>query len=209
MLYTLDQAALARTLFPLGELPKSETRRIAADLGLPVAEKPDSADICFVPAGDYRALLRERGVEPRPGAIVTVAGDEVGRHDGVAAYTVGQRRGAGAARAAAPLRHRRRRRDERRHGGRRRRAGATRPRRLAAALGGGGRRRPASGSACACATTSRRRRATVTALDGDSFRVQFERPVRAVAPGQAAVLYRDDEVVGGGTIEPPAGGAIV
>ena len=208
VLYTLDQAALARTLFPLGELPKSETRRIAADLGLPVAEKPDSADICFVPAGDYRALLRERGVEPRPGALVTVAGDEVGRHDGVAAYTVGQRRGLGlpgpqrrfvtAVDAGTNVVTVGGADELAQHG-----LVASRPRWVAGP--------PAPGERLGVRVRYHQpaAAATVTALDGDSFRVQFERPVRAVAPGQAAVLYRDDEVVGGGTIEPPAGGAIV
>ena len=203
VLYTLDQVALARTLFPLGELPKSETRRIAADLGLPVADKPDSADICFVPAGDYRALLRERGVEQRPGAIVTAAGDEVGRHDGVAAYTVGQRRGLGlpgpqrrfvtavdAASNVVTVGSA----EELACSG----LVASRPRWVAGP--------PAPGEPLGVrvryhqATTP----AAVTTIDDDSFRLQCERPVRAVAPGQAAVLYRGDEVVGGGTIEPSA-----
>src|SRR5688572_3697939 len=93
-LYTLDQAALARTLLPLGALPKSETRRLAAEFGLSsVADKPDSSDICFVPAGDYRALLEARGVESRPGAVEDQAGRTVGTHQGVPRYTVGQRRG--------------------------------------------------------------------------------------------------------------------
>ena len=65
VLYTLGQEQLARLRFPLGDLPKSETRRIAADLGLGVADKPDSADICFVPGGDYRELLRDRGDSSR------------------------------------------------------------------------------------------------------------------------------------------------
>ena len=70
VLYTLDQAALARTLFPLAELEKSDTRAVAREFGLPLAEKPDSVDICFVPGGDYRAILRERGISSPPGEYV-------------------------------------------------------------------------------------------------------------------------------------------
>ena len=200
VLYTLRQEALARTLFPLGELPKSETRRIAARLGLPVAGKPDSADICFVPGGDYRALLRERGVTMRPGAIVTADGAVVGQHRGVAAYTVGQRKGLGLP------------------GPERRFVTAVDARANVVVVGcedelGRDGLRASTASwvaeppqpgeplqvrvryhASAVGTT-------VTAIDGDAFTLEFERPVRAVAPGQAAVLYRGDEVVGGGTIE--------
>jgi tRNA-specific 2-thiouridylase len=97
VLYTLDQAALSRTLFPVGELTKAQTRGVATSLGLTVADKPDSADICFVPGGDYRSLLRSRGVTFEPGPIVDVAGEPLGTHEGAAAYTVGQRRGLGRA----------------------------------------------------------------------------------------------------------------
>ena len=95
VLYTLGQAQLARVRFPLGDLAKTETRRIAVELGLQVADKPDSADICFVPGGDYRELLQARSVTSRSGAIVATDGAELGRHDGVAGFTVGQRRGLG------------------------------------------------------------------------------------------------------------------
>ena len=80
--------------FPLGGLPKSETRALAARFDLPVAEKPDSQDICFVPGGDYASVvqkLRPESVEP--GEIVDMAGTVVGRHDGIIRFTVGQRRG--------------------------------------------------------------------------------------------------------------------
>ena len=70
---------------------------MAAELGLGVADKPDSADICFVPGGDYRELLRARGVTSQAGAIVGGDGEELGRHEGIAGFTVGQRRGLGIA----------------------------------------------------------------------------------------------------------------
>ncbi len=93
---TRDQLAFLR--FPLGDKPKSETRALAAELGLSVAEKPDSQDICFVPSGKYQSVvekLRPGAIEP--GDIVHVDGRVLGRHDGVINFTVGQRRGIGVA----------------------------------------------------------------------------------------------------------------
>ena len=202
VLYTLGQQALSRTLFPLGELSKAETRRIAARLGLPVAEKPDSADICFVPRGDYRSLLRERGVEMRTGAIVNSDGAVVGSHDGAAGYTVGQRRGLGlpgpqrrfvtAVDTAANVVFVGARDELARDGLR-----ASAPHWVGAP--------PAPGERLHARVRYHAPAvaATVTNLDGESFELEFDRSVDAVAPGQATVLYRRDEVVGGGTIEPP------
>src|SRR5690348_8116397 len=80
--------------FPLSHLPKSETRALAERFGLPVAEKPDSQDICFVPEGDYAAVVRKLRPEAgQPGEIVDMAGRMLGRHDGIMRFTVGQRRG--------------------------------------------------------------------------------------------------------------------
>ncbi|WP_395685629.1 tRNA 2-thiouridine(34) synthase MnmA [Aestuariivirga sp.] len=95
-LFATTQPQLDYLRFPLGALSKAETRAIAASLGLGVADKPDSQDICFVPGGRYADLirrLRPDGVEP--GDIVTLSGEVVGRHDGVINYTIGQRRGLG------------------------------------------------------------------------------------------------------------------
>lgn len=96
MLAMLHQEQLARLVLPLGAMTKVEVRVIAADLGLTVAEKPESQDNCFID-GDYRPFLRERGVEDAPGAIVDRDGAVLGRHDGLANYTVGQRKGIGVA----------------------------------------------------------------------------------------------------------------
>ena len=94
-LYGLTQAQLARTLFPVGEMTKEQVRERAAALGLKVAAKPDSQEICFV-SGDYRSFLRERyGDRLRPGAIKDGAGRVLGQHQGLALYTVGQRNGLG------------------------------------------------------------------------------------------------------------------
>lgn len=97
-LFATTRAQLEYLRFPLGELPKSEVRALAAELGLKVAEKPDSQDICFVPGGKYQAVvekLRPGAIEP--GEIVHVDGRVMGRHDGVINFTVGQRRGLGVA----------------------------------------------------------------------------------------------------------------
>ena len=103
-LFGLTQSQLARTLFPLGAMQKPEVRVLAESLGLPVAEKPDSQEICFVPNGDYAAFIdayfKEQGIatERRKGEIVTAGGEVIGRHDGVHRFTVGQRKGIEAAR---------------------------------------------------------------------------------------------------------------
>ncbi|MEG2213430.1 MAG: tRNA 2-thiouridine(34) synthase MnmA, partial [Clostridiales bacterium] len=94
VLFSLTQKQLAQTLFPIGSLTKDEVRKIATDNNLIVSQKPDSQDICFIPDGDYRSLLRQRVAESLiPGAIIDMEGKEVGRHQGLACYTIGQRRG--------------------------------------------------------------------------------------------------------------------
>jgi tRNA-specific 2-thiouridylase len=102
-LFGLTQGQLSRTLFPLGEMVKPEVRELARQMDLAVAAKGDSQEICFVPNGDYaafmKAYLKDKGVEPEAthGAIVTTDGRTLGEHDGVHHFTVGQRRGLGIA----------------------------------------------------------------------------------------------------------------
>ncbi len=97
-LYGLRQDQLAHAVFPLGDRTKPEVRDVARRLGLATADKAESQEICFVPGGDYRAALRERaGWEPEPGPLVDADGALVGTHQGAAAYTVGQRKGIGVA----------------------------------------------------------------------------------------------------------------
>src|SRR5574341_1366556 len=102
VLYTLGQPELSRTLFPLGDYAKPEVREMARRWGLPNAEKPDSADICFIPSGDYRRFVRER-VPSAPGAIVDSEGGHVGEHAGIIEYTVGQRKRVPARGGDEPL----------------------------------------------------------------------------------------------------------
>lgn len=102
-LYATTPAQLDFLRFPLGEMGKDETRRLARDLGLSVAEKADSQDICFVPQGRYADVIAKlRPDATRPGEIVDLEGRSLGRHEGIIHYTIGQRRGLGVA-AGAPL----------------------------------------------------------------------------------------------------------
>ena len=96
VLWMLDQSKLARTLFPVGDMAKSETRRLAAELGLRTASKPDSQEICFVRNGDLPAYVDEHiPAANQPGPMVSTQGEQVGEHRGIARYTVGQRKGLG------------------------------------------------------------------------------------------------------------------
>ena len=98
MLYGLSQEQLGRTLMPLGEYEKADVRKIAESIGLPVANKPDSQDICFIPDGDYNAFLkREGGVIPQKGDFIDKNGNVLGTHTGITNYTIGQRKGLGIA----------------------------------------------------------------------------------------------------------------
>src|SRR5919108_1351825 len=94
-LFTLTQAQLAHAMFPVGALDKAAVRAHARELGLPVSEKPDSHEICFVPDGDHAAFLERHGAPVGAGVIRNVDGEVVGRHDGIHRFTVGQRKGLG------------------------------------------------------------------------------------------------------------------
>jgi tRNA-specific 2-thiouridylase len=97
-LYGLRQDQLAHARFPVGELTKPEVRAVARSLGLATADKPESQEICFVPGGDYRDALRERAAwVPQPGPLLDADGSRVGEHAGTAGYTIGQRQGLGVA----------------------------------------------------------------------------------------------------------------
>jgi tRNA-specific 2-thiouridylase len=101
VLYGLTQEELSHALFPVGEIKKEDIRQIAKDLKLPVADKPDSQEICFVPSGDYRTFLAER-IEFKNGPILDLDGNELGTHSGSAGYTIGQRKGLPASRTGKP-----------------------------------------------------------------------------------------------------------
>jgi tRNA-specific 2-thiouridylase len=193
MLAELDPALLRRTWFPLGEWTKALTRARAAAAGLDVAARPESQEACFLAGDDYRRFLERQGLAARPGRLVDEAGREVGAHDGHWRFTVGQRRGLGVA-AAGPVYA------------------------LAADAGTNTvvvgpreslarRRVSVSGRLYATATRVdaklRYRSPAVAATVKETragFDLRLEQPVYGVAPGQAAVLYAGDAVVGSGVI---------
>jgi len=200
-LYSLTQEQLAHTLFPLGGLEKSDTRRIALEIGLVTAGKPDSQEICFVPDGDYAGFIRDRDSRAvHPGPILDEDGRRIGTHPGVAFFTVGQRKGLGVAtgRPMYVLRIEAERN----------------------AIVVGEREGLYSGGLLAedvtwvsmeatsepfrVAVQIRYRApevpATARLMDGGLLSVSFDEPQRAVSPGQAVVLYKGDDVVAGGTI---------
>ena len=202
-LYATTEEQLAFLRFPLGGLPKQEVRRIAQDFGLAVAAKPDSQDICFVPDGDYAKIVRSLRPEgARPGRIVhTATGEAVGEHAGVINFTVGQRRGLEIGGQAEPLYVIAL--DAERaevHVG---------PKRLlavgAAHLTETNRIGPLPDVALTAKVRSTSRPVPV-ALEGPlgggaATMIRFSEPEYGVAPGQAAVLYAGERVVGGGWIE--------
>jgi tRNA-specific 2-thiouridylase len=200
-LFELSQEQLARAQFPVGGMSKDEVRALAAERALPTAHKPDSQDICFVPGGRYVDVVRrESGDSEQPGEVVTLDGRVLGRHAGIAAFTVGQRRGLGVA-SDRPLYvvgiDAASRRVivggiEEQYGSDLVAHGANwisipEPRRPMTALA-----RIRSGHEGA--------EADVVPLPGRRFRLRFRRPQRAIAPGQVVVLYDGELVLGGGFI---------
>jgi len=200
-LFMLRHAELAHTLFPVGDLTKAEVRATAARLGLPVADKPESMEVCFIAGGDAAGFVEQRAPAEalRPGPVVDEEGHELGRHGGVHRFTVGQRRGLGVA------------------GGPRRYVGA-----LDAAAGVvrvvPAERLAARGLVAqdvswvdepgragdALAVRIRHRHplvpAHIVAAGDGEVRLAFVEGGPAVTPGQAAVFYRGDAVLGGGWI---------
>lgn len=204
VLYMLSQEQLARLRFPLGELSKAEARAIAEGAGLVTASKHESQDICFIPDGDYGAFLeRWTGRRDPEGEILDLDGRVIGRHHGAVRYTIGQRRGLGVA-AEHPLYVVAK--DMEKHTVTVGPESALYSRELTASdfnwLSIPEPDRPLR----ATARTRYRQKeysATVRPLDGSRVRLVFDRPQRAITPGQALVLYDGDLVLGGGTIEGP------
>jgi tRNA-specific 2-thiouridylase len=207
-LFGLKQEQLARTLFPLGAMTKPQVRQIAAEMGIPTAEKSDSQEICFVPNGDYAAFMdayfREQGIDPAEtrGEIVNGDGRVLGEHAGVHHYTVGQRKGLGIA-AREPLY-----------------VIATEPATQRVIVGRNDDLLRASLVAhdvnwvsIEPITAPRRVQvkirnkhvaasaSLVPTSDAARVEVHFDEPQRAVTPGQAAVFYDGDLVLAGGWIE--------
>ncbi|MGC2298115.1 MAG: aminomethyltransferase beta-barrel domain-containing protein, partial [Acidobacteriaceae bacterium] len=205
-LFGLTQEQLSRTLFPLGGYRKAEVREIAAQRGLAIAVKPDSQEICFIPGGDYKtfisAYLNEQGEEipDTAGELVATSGEVIGHHGGVHNFTIGQRKGLGVA-SPDPL--------------------------YVIQIDNASHRVTVGSDAEATTRTLRARDlnwisspelhgeirvrakirhrhepawATLRSIGPDHVEAVFDEPQRAVTPGQAAVFYDGDEVVGGGWI---------
>jgi tRNA-specific 2-thiouridylase len=205
-LFGLTQAQLSRTLLPLGRLTKPEVREIARRRGLALAEKPDSQEICFISGGDYKqflaAYLEEQGEKfpESAGELVASSGEVIGRHEGISNFTVGQRKGLGVSSPSPlyvlqidPASHRVTVGADAELGTRSLRAhrlnwisipALTAPMRVRAKIRH--RHEPAW--------------ATLEPAGGDEVLATFDEPQRAVTPGQSAVFYDGDEVVGGGWI---------
>ena len=201
-LFSLTQEQLSRASFPVGHLSKDEVRDIARRLGLSVAEKPDSQEICFVPDGDYAAFIEKKtGDLDGGGAIVNQSGAVLGRHPGVHRFTVGQRKGLGIA-AAEPLYVLELRPSEKTVvvG---RRAELERASLTASQVNWIAGAPPVAPLRVTAQIRHRHQPATATvrAIDHSRASVEFDNPVIAITPGQAVVFYMDDLVIGGGWIE--------
>jgi tRNA-uridine 2-sulfurtransferase len=204
-LFGLTQDQLRRTLFPLGDMTKPEVRELARKHGLALAEKPDSQEICFVPGGDYKrfidAYLAEQGgsLPDTSGDLATTSGEVIGEHTGIHNFTVGQRKGLGVA-TGSPL--------------------------YVIQISGADKQVIVGGEEHLYSKTLRARRVNLISVDdllepmrvavkirhrhepapavmeraGEEILVTFDQPQRAITPGQAAVFYDGDIVVGGGWI---------
>jgi tRNA-specific 2-thiouridylase len=194
-LFATTREQLDYLRFPLGGLPKPLVRDLAADLGLPVAAKPDSQDICFVPNGDYAAVVKKvRPEAAQPGEIVDLEGRILGRHEGLIHFTIGQRRGLDIGGQPEPLYVVRLEPEERRVVVGPKAALAVRAARLSGLNWLGEDQR----QGLTAKVRSMARPAPAT-FDGEALR--FDQPEYGVAPGQAAALYEGDRLLGGGWIE--------
>lgn len=201
-LYNLTQNQLSHTLMPVGDYEKEEIRKIAQELNLPIANKPDSQDICFVPDNDYAAVIRREAGDrvPGPGKFVTVDGKVIGEHKGIIHYTVGQRKGLNLSMGHPVF------------------VKEIRANTNEVVIGDA---KDVFTDSLICndinlmAVEDIKEKTEVIAkiryshsgapciiekIDEDRVKCTFKEPVRAVTPGQAVVFYQNDYVYGGGTI---------
>lgn len=201
-LYNLTQDQLEHTLMPVGAYAKDEIRQIALELGLPVAHKPDSQEICFIPDNDYAGFIDKKAKSrvPDPGNFVTADGEILGRHKGITHYTIGQRKGLELS-MGHPVFVKEIRPESNEvvigegkdvfkrelicdHINYMGMADLPEPRKVTAKI-----RYAHKGTSC-----------SIEKIDEHKIRCIFDEPVRAITPGQAVVFYEDNYVLGGGTI---------
>ena len=201
VLHVLNQEKLAKALFPIGDYPKTEIRAIAERFGLPTASRKDSQDLCFLGGEDYRNFLQRNAAEMlKPGRILRQDGTSVGEHDGLANYTIGQRKGLGAA-SPVPLY-------------------VLGKNSITNTLIVGTQEELGSGELTArdvnwlsgeaptesfraevkIRYTAKEAEALVTPLNGGQVQVQFDAPQRDITAGQAAVFFQGELMIGGGII---------
>lgn len=201
VLFGLSQEVLSHLLLPLGDYRKEEIREIAKKMGIPVAEKKESQDICFIPDGDYRSYLNRAGAIFQPGDFVNSLGDVIGKHKGIASYTIGQRRGLGLALGypafvvdIIPEQNQ----------------VVVGPERYLYAgdcfveevnwVAIDGLTQPLEVEVKIRYKSAPAKGVIQMAADGKSVRVIFAQPQAGITPGQAGVFYQGDVVIGGGII---------
>ncbi len=203
VLYTLTQDKLAKLALPVGGYTKDEIRALAVKFGLPVADKPDSQDICFIPAGNYKEFVEKRLETRVPGVLRDSSGTVLGKHDGVHGFTIGQRKGL-------PI-----------NGGTGRPVFVTHINAATGDITVGDAKdllktklwasgvnwisgtAPAGPVRCEARIRYNGKNASATVTPRDDWaEIEFDEPVRAITPGQAAVFFDSGEVLGGGLIEP-------
>ncbi len=201
VLHVLNQEKLARALFPIGDYPKTEIRALAGKYGLPTAARPDSQDLCFLAGEDYRSFLQRNAAEMlKPGEIITPDGKPLGRHNGLANYTIGQRKGLGVA-SPVPL-----------YvlgknsitntliiGTREQLGSRELTAREVSWISGEAPQQPFPAEV-KIRYTAKEAQALVTPIGGEHARVEFDVPQRDITAGQAAVFFQGDVLIGGGII---------
>ncbi|MDH5561224.1 MAG: tRNA 2-thiouridine(34) synthase MnmA [Deltaproteobacteria bacterium] len=202
VLYKLDQYQLSHVLFPLGKMTKKEVRSIAEKAGLPVFNRPDSQDLCFIGDENYSQFLQRYA--PRsfiPGEITDSSGNCLGRHKGLPAYTIGQRKGLGVS-SSHPLYVIGLDEDNNRLvvGGKQERECFELLADQCHFLSG---KAPVEKTGITVKTryTAKESRASLSPAGDDQMLVRFDEPVMDVTPGQSVVFYQEDEVLGGGIIQ--------
>lgn len=201
VLHVLDQEKLARALFPIGDYPKTEIRVIAERYGLPTASRKDSQDLCFLAGEDYRNFLqRNAGEMLKPGEILTRDGRSLGEHNGLANYTIGQRKGLGVASPVPLYVLGKNSTTNTLIVGTQAELGS---RELTARdvnwLSGETPNQPFRAEV-KIRYTAKEAEALVTPVNGNQVQVQFDTPQRDITAGQAAVFFQDEIMIGGGII---------